>query len=411
MRLTQSELGGKEFTKSFISQVEKGHTRPSLRSLQIIAARLNQPLSVFLGENEPAWPESQLLLEVDAAGAYHAQGRLQEAVDYYERALSHAPASDHRTKADIYYRLGHIYHTLEHRSRGIDSLILCVGEASRANSHELHVRALKELGRSYLDGGDLQSAQHALSQALALLPKMPIPDPQLHLSLLDGLASVHIRRKEYQEAYRVLKDAIELSKSDLGGHYVLASLCHRMGRICFHLDLLDEAVSYTQKTIILFQLAENTLSELDAKIDYAMQLRRMGETEKAIHLLDEIHKAAIDLGHTQVAARAVGTRAEISFSEGDYQGAIAHLQHAVELDSSLSNAPQWVQIATDCVSHIELPNELVQRLNSLAPNRGDDPRALAELHASLGELFLRIGDEKAAGHHLSQSVALLKRTS
>ena len=51
MGMTQQDLAGTDFTKSFISQIEKNHARPSLKSLQIIADRLGKPISYFLDED------------------------------------------------------------------------------------------------------------------------------------------------------------------------------------------------------------------------------------------------------------------------------------------------------------------------------------------------------------------------
>ena len=50
LNLTQQELAGDDFTKSFISQIEKNEANPSLKSLYIIAERLNKPVSFFLDE-------------------------------------------------------------------------------------------------------------------------------------------------------------------------------------------------------------------------------------------------------------------------------------------------------------------------------------------------------------------------
>ena len=47
MGMTQQDLAGTDFTKSFISQIEKNHARPSLKSLQIIADRLGKTLSAI----------------------------------------------------------------------------------------------------------------------------------------------------------------------------------------------------------------------------------------------------------------------------------------------------------------------------------------------------------------------------
>ena len=42
--MSQAQLAGEQLTKGFISQVESGLVRPSVRSLQILATRLGKSL-------------------------------------------------------------------------------------------------------------------------------------------------------------------------------------------------------------------------------------------------------------------------------------------------------------------------------------------------------------------------------
>lgn len=48
--MTQAELAGADFSKGFISLVESGRTRMSLRAAGILAARLDVSLGALLGE-------------------------------------------------------------------------------------------------------------------------------------------------------------------------------------------------------------------------------------------------------------------------------------------------------------------------------------------------------------------------
>lgn len=50
--LTQQELAGQQFSKSYISALELGTLIPSFRALHILAARLGVPVSALLGESE-----------------------------------------------------------------------------------------------------------------------------------------------------------------------------------------------------------------------------------------------------------------------------------------------------------------------------------------------------------------------
>jgi DNA-binding XRE family transcriptional regulator len=52
--LTLAELGGEELSRSFLSLVETGKTRISLRSLAYIAQRLQKPISYFFKDDYAA---------------------------------------------------------------------------------------------------------------------------------------------------------------------------------------------------------------------------------------------------------------------------------------------------------------------------------------------------------------------
>ena len=66
--MSQAQLAGEELTKGFISQVESGLVRPSVRSLQILAARLGKSLDYFLGD-EPLATSKRLVFHRLAAEA------------------------------------------------------------------------------------------------------------------------------------------------------------------------------------------------------------------------------------------------------------------------------------------------------------------------------------------------------
>ena len=51
VRLTQQQLGGDSFSKSYISAVERGKMTPSIQALAQLSERLGVPMSFLLGES------------------------------------------------------------------------------------------------------------------------------------------------------------------------------------------------------------------------------------------------------------------------------------------------------------------------------------------------------------------------
>ena len=91
--LTQDELGGSTFSKSYISAVERGKLTPSVQALMALAARLGVTLSYLLGEAPTASPvEGAVVPEEDreqVARLHEAEqvlkeGRYEEAIALFE---------------------------------------------------------------------------------------------------------------------------------------------------------------------------------------------------------------------------------------------------------------------------------------------------------------------------------------
>ena len=88
--LSLAQLGGRDFSRSFLSKVERGESNVSLRALTIIARRLNLPLSYFLGEHFEL-NEAIATDRADVALAYslalYRRGFTDEALAYAIRAV------------------------------------------------------------------------------------------------------------------------------------------------------------------------------------------------------------------------------------------------------------------------------------------------------------------------------------
>lgn len=68
--LSQRQLCGQEITRNMLSQIENGSARPSMTTLQYLAARLEKPVSWFLEEQTVTSPNREWMEQ--ARGAYAA---------------------------------------------------------------------------------------------------------------------------------------------------------------------------------------------------------------------------------------------------------------------------------------------------------------------------------------------------
>src|SRR3990172_5051558 len=149
--LSQAQLAGQELTKGFISQLESGIVRPSIRSLQVIASRLGKPLDYFIAD-EPLAAGKRL--------AFHR--------------LAAETAAERRDWAEVRRNVGI---ALEHSPE------------ARERAHLLHLQAITE------------SADHSFERTFALVSEaMSLVDPATEPNLVGGL--LYLRGTAYGELGR-----------------------------------------------------------------------------------------------------------------------------------------------------------------------------------------------------------------
>jgi len=92
--ISQAQLAGDELTKGFISQIESGQVRPSIRSLQHIAAKLGRPLDYFIADEPLATTKRVAFhrLAAEAAAAARVVGLRLAGVDVIAPTLDRSLA-------------------------------------------------------------------------------------------------------------------------------------------------------------------------------------------------------------------------------------------------------------------------------------------------------------------------------
>ena len=186
--LTQSELAGEHFSKSYISQLERGSVTPSLRALDILAERLGVPTTFF----------------IEATGQYASFLLKAATVAFFTGQTDQATA----LAEQVGKRLGH----LRMRER-IEYQLLLVRLAGKSeNWPDVHVtcRGLEELllqspyrspgitvpfnywwGKAWLAEGNRRQAVRRWEMGLNQLSDQTAPPPEEGLHLMVELAELY----------------------------------------------------------------------------------------------------------------------------------------------------------------------------------------------------------------------------
>ena len=211
--LTQTEVTGGEYSKEYVSQVERGKTVPSRRAIELFAKHLDVDESYFeTGVDSIGRERFEGLL---AAGeVLTARGEAEEALAVFERARAIATRADNLAyvwRADT----GRAWalHVLGRHPEALDLL------AGARAYHRVAAPEGRELAQvQYRLGcvreavGDLQSALGLFEETLHLLGVGEQPGNSLRLQALARMASIHLRRHDLVAAAEAAQAALDVGR-------------------------------------------------------------------------------------------------------------------------------------------------------------------------------------------------------
>ena len=329
--LTQSELAGDRFSKEYVSQIERGKTRPTAETIEWLAGRLGVDagfLANGVGTDDRARVESALtraetLLEVP---------RNEEAAEEFETLIAAARTTalpDLEVRALLgagraQMRIGGLHRALEHlnEARGL-------AEAESFSDVE-RAEVVFALGVCRYQLNSVLTAIGLLNEALALAERSRLPSDSLRSNILSWRSRCWRRQRDYEAAREDVERALQLAEdaadpatigaayfqaslvADREGHWVLARTYAERARAAY--EELSDKVFVGQLT--------NNLGGLNFLL---------GKTDEAVALLKEAFGIALETGRDGDAARAVSSLAQIHLRTGNVDQAEEQARHALQL--------------------------------------------------------------------------------
>jgi tetratricopeptide (TPR) repeat protein len=219
--LTQAQLASPEFSISYISAIERGKIRPSLKALSILARRLDVPLT-FLLEGSPAGAAEARAVGYSPADAgpdqrvevdlLHAAVLVQQQA--YEQAVQLlTPLQPERLTTDQAYRLyllrGLIHLGAGEHQEAVVDLRAAVNQGEGMNEIEYSERARNYLGKAYFLLYNYTLALENHQRCLDVIDKGQIQDPIFSLEVFSNLANDYFRLGELERAVTFYHRALE----------------------------------------------------------------------------------------------------------------------------------------------------------------------------------------------------------
>jgi tetratricopeptide (TPR) repeat protein len=329
--LTQTELAGNRFSKEYVSQIERGKTRPTRETIEWIAARLGVDAG-FLANGVSADERSRVdssLARIDALLEAH---RNDEALEELERIRSsvlatglaelevHALSSE----ATVRIRRGELREALAllDRARGLsegDSF----SDVERAD-------VLFRLGVARYQLNSIQTAIGVFDEALKLAERSQLPSDQLRSNILAWRSRCYRRRRDLEAAREDVERALELAEG-LNDKRAAAD-------IYFQASIIADREGHWVLARTYAERAKAAYEELSDRGNLGRLLNNLGginfllgHPDEAVALLKDAVRIALEVGDTVEAAHAVNGIAQIHLRAGDVDQAETQARYALEL--------------------------------------------------------------------------------
>jgi len=216
-KFTQNQLAKPDFSISYISAIERGQIQPSLRALEILAARLGLSSTQLLAGNRPGYPNSAITLnelthleatiELDLleAQACIQQDAPLQALELLQRLATENLKQQQRVQ--LHYLLGWAYYRTAQYEESKDALLKAAQLAQAYGNHYSNLHIHNTLGSVYLALHSYEEALASHLHSLDLLAGDQVYDPFLAVQVYSNLGEHYIRLGQFTKATEMLQRA------------------------------------------------------------------------------------------------------------------------------------------------------------------------------------------------------------
>ncbi len=329
--LTQSDIAGERFSKEYVSQIERGKTRPTRETVEWLAAKLGVD-ATFLEKGVSADERSRVEAKLARAEALTNAHHYDEAAEELESARSAilatgAPELEYRAlMAESWARM----------ERGEVRPALKLLERCRAIAEEPgfsdvdRAKVLFQMGVCRYHLSSIASAVGLFSEALGLAEGSRLPCDLIRSEILGWRSRCYRRQRDLEAAREDVERALELAKS-LGDERTMASVyfqasmvAERMGHWVLARGYAERAKAYCEQ----LNDERNVGRLLNNLGGLSFQL---GKPEKAISYLKDAYRVLLEKGSDAEAANVVSSLAHVHLMTGQVQAAEEEARHALDL--------------------------------------------------------------------------------
>lgn len=437
--LTQQDLAGEDYSKSYISAIEQGKTRPSLEALQRIASRLEIPAGGLLDPDAPGFvpadPESMPRrvrrrrgvrageslgifdpayqdLQISQAELYLHTGRPNQALEILRSMLPDengattppgtpgAPRPLDTQQQQRAYCLA--AEAAVHSGNATEALVFVqkgIQLATRLGDREGLEQLRLLLGIAYYQADQPLSALEQHRTCLDAVNNGVVRDPNFKLKVLSNIAADYWALHDNDRAIAAYRSALELL-NQVNSVERQASIFWDMAMAYGEDRHFSAARTASIRALSIYEALDNMQTVAKMESRYGNILIEMGETEEAEEYLRHSLDLAERLNSQTDRALALTNLARLAMTRGNLEEAQTLAAQAVETSRTAAQAAKREGKSENAQTNVELPEHL--------QGQADTNEVLASALALSGEIAAQREDTKQADALFNEAIGLLE---
>lgn len=329
--LTQTDLAGERFSKEYVSQIERGKTRPTHETIEWLAAKLGAD-AAFLERGVSADERSRVEGMLARAEALANAHRYDEAVDELENSRTAVLATGAielearalSTEAWARMERGEVKPALKllERCRSIND------GPGFSDVDRAQVLFRMAVCRYHLSS--IASAVALFSESLKLAEGSGLPCDLLRSEILGWRSRCYRRQRDLEAAREDVERALELAQS-LDDHRTMAN-------VYFQASLVSERMGHWVLARSYAERAKAYYEQLNDERNVGRLLNnlgglnfQLGKPDRAVEDLKSAYTVLLEKGSDAEAANVVSSLAHVHLMTGQVESAEKEARHALEL--------------------------------------------------------------------------------
>jgi tetratricopeptide (TPR) repeat protein len=329
--LTQTDLAGTRFSKEYVSQIERGKTRPTRETVEWLAQQLRVDAD-FLQNGVSTDERSRIETLLARAEALNEANKSADAIEQIQDVktavlVTASPELEVRmlsVEAWARQDVGEVREAIE--------LLARAGSLAEAQNFSDADRAdiLFRLGVCRYKLSSIATAVALFDEAIKLAERSGLPCDLLRSEILNWRSRCRRRQRDYEAAREDVERALELAEG-LDDRRMTAHVYFQASLIAEREGHWITARNYAERARGLYEQVEDQ-ADVGRLLNNLGGLNyTLGRPDEAVRYLKDAFKVLIDLGRDDEAATAVSSLAQVRLGTGELKIAEEQARHALTL--------------------------------------------------------------------------------